>query len=462
MFNKLTYIERRKRLIDQLEGGVVLLPGNEESPMNYPDNTYRFRQDSSFLYFFGLDGPNLCGLIDVDEGTSTVFAEELTIEDVIWSGPQPSLRERCETVGVEETAATARLGQYLAEATGQGRDVHYLPPYRAEKVMQLADLLWINSADVREGFSVPLIQAVVEQRSKKTPEEITEIEKAVDICHEMHTTAMRLVAPGKREQEIAGVIEGIAVGRGGRLSFPTIFSVHGETLHNHHHENVMQEGDIAICDAGAESPMHYAGDITRTLPIGGTFTPRQRDIYELVLAAHDRAVEAMKPGVLFRDVHRLAAEILTGGLVELGLMKGDLGEAVQAGAHALFIPHGLGHQVGLDVHDMEGLGEDHVGYTAEIQRNPLFGYRSLRFGRALEQGFVMTVEPGLYFIPQLIDKWKGEGLHTAFIDYSALEAYRDFGGVRIENDILVTETGARLLGKPIPKTVAEVEEAIGS
>lgn len=461
MFSKETYVERRKRLVEQLGGGVVLLPGNDESPMNYPENTYRFRQDSSFLYFFGLDEPNLCCVIDADEGTSMVFGEELTLDDVIWSGPRPSLRERSARVGVEEVQALSRLGQHLAEAVGQGRDVHYLPPYRAEQVLQLGDLLWRNPADVREGYSLPLVAAIVEQRAKKTAEELAELEKAVDICHEMHTTAMRLIAPGKREREIAGVLEGIAAARGGRLSFPTILTVHGETLHNHHYDNVMQAGDIAICDAGAESPLHYAGDVTRTLPVGGKFTPKQRDVYELVLAAQTAAIEAMKPGVLFREVHRTAAEVLTAGLVELGVMKGDVGAAVEAGAHALFFPHGLGHLVGLDVHDMEGLGEDHVGYTSELRRSSLFGWRSLRFARALEEGFVLTVEPGLYFIPALIDQWKGEGLHREFIDYEAVDAgYRDFGGVRLEDDVLVTASGSRVLGPAIPRTVQEVEATI--
>jgi len=463
MFSQETYVARRKRLIEQLGGGVVLLPGNEESPMNYPENTYRFRQDSSFLYFFGLDSPNLCGVIDADEESSTIFGEELTLDDVIWSGPQPSLRERSARVGVEEVQPLSRLGQQLAEVVGQGRGVHYPPPYRAEQVLQLGDLLWRSPLDVREGYSVPLVAAIVEQRARKTDEELAELERAVEVCHEMHTTAMRLVAPGRYEREIAGVLEGIAAARGGRLSFPTIFSVHGETLHNHHYDNVMAEGDIAICDAGAESPLHYAGDVTRTLPVGGEFTPKQRDVYELVLAAQTAAIEAMRPGVLFREVHRKAAEVLTAGLGELGMMKGDVGEAVAAGAHALFFPHGLGHLVGLDVHDMEGLGEDHVGYTSELRRSALFGWRSLRFARELEEGFVLTVEPGLYFIPALIDQWKAEGRHREFIDYDAVNAgYRDFGGVRLEDDVLVTASGSRVLGPPIPKTVQEVEATMAA
>ncbi len=459
MFSAQTYVERRKRLRDQLGSGVVLLPGNGESPMNYPDNPYRFHQDSSFLYFFGLDFPGLAGVIDIDEGREIVFGNELTLDDVIWMGPQPPLTERCEAVGITDVVGLGSLEAFFRGVGERKRAVHHLPPYRADGVAWLQELLGATASEIRDCASVPLIRAVVEQRSTKTAEEVAEIEKALDTVHEMQTTAMRMARPGLVEREIAGVMEGIAIARGGRLSFPTIFSVHGETLHNHHHENVMQEGDILISDSGAESLSHYAADITRTIPVSGRFDARQRDVYSIVHAAHQAAVAASKPGVEYRDVHALACRTIAAGLADLGLMKGDPEESVPAGAHTLFMPHGLGHMMGLDVHDMEGLGEDHVGYTDAIRRNPAFGFRSLRLGRALEPGFVITVEPGLYFIPELIDKWRSEGKNAQFIDYDALESFRDFGGARIEDDVLITEDGSRILGRPIPRTIEEVEAA---
>ena len=457
MFSPQTYVARRKRLIDDVQTGIILLLGNEESPMNYTDNTFRFRQDSSFLYFFGLDAPHLAGVIDVDSGEEIVFGDDLTMDMIIWMGPQPPLAGKCEAVGVQRTLAYSALGAFLRKAQEQRRPLHFLPQYRGENVVRMQELCGMSLAQVAEGPSAELIRAVVAQRSIKSAEEVAEIERAVDICHEMHTTAMRMTRPGVVEQEVAGVLEGIALSHGGCISFPIIFSIHGETLHNHYHGNVMEKGDIAICDAGAETGMHYAGDITRTTPVGGRFDPRQRECYEIVLASQLQAIEAVRPGVEFRDVHRLAGEVLAEGLVGLGLMKGDVKEAVRAGAHTLFFQCGLGHQMGLDVHDMEGLGEDYVGYTDTIQRNPMFGFRSLRLGRALEPGFVITVEPGLYFIPALIDQWRAEKKLAQFINYDAVETFRDFGGIRLEDDLLVTEDGYRVLGPPIPRTVEEVE-----
>jgi len=457
MFAEKVYIERRKRLREQVGSGVILLPGNEESAMNYPDNQYPFRQDSSFLYFFGLDYPGLAAIIDVDEDKEVVFGNDLTVDDIIWMGPQPSLREKCQRTGISETAALDRLHGTLKKIVRQNREIHFLPPYRAQSTLKIAELLEIAPAQVHDYNSETLIKAVVGQRSIKTDDEIAEIEAALEISYEMQTLSMKMSRPGMYEREIVGAMEGLVLSRGCRLAFPTIFSVHGETLHNHYYGNIMKEGDIAVNDSGAESALHYASDITRTIPISGKFSDRQKEIYTIVLDAEEKAIEAVKPGVEFRDVHKLAYKILASGLKDLGLMKGNIEEAVGAGAVTLFFQCGVGHMMGLDTHDMEDIGEDYVGYTDTIKRNPEFGWRSLRLGRALEAGFVITVEPGIYFIPELMDRWKAEKKCSDFIDYGKVEKYRDFGGIRIEDDVLVTENGRRVLGKKIPKTIDEVE-----
>lgn len=459
MFSTQVYVERRRRLRHQVSNGLILLLGNEESPMNYPDNAYPFRQDSSFLYFFGLDFPRLAAVIDADEGTECVFGDDPTVDDIIWTGPGPSLQEKCRRIGVSETASHERLTVTLKKAAEHGRKIHFLPQYRAANVTRMEQLLGLHPTVVQDYVSETLIRAVVAQRSIKTLEEIQQIEAALDISYEMQTTAMRMARPGVYERQVAGVMEGIAVSRGTRLAFPTIFSIHGETLHNHHHENQMKEGDIAVNDSGAESPLHYAGDITRTIPVSGKFSDRQKEIYSIVLAAQEKAIEAIRPGVEFRDIHRLACTVLAAGLRDLGLIRGNVDEAVQAGAHTLFFQCGLGHMMGLDVHDMEGLGEDYVGYTPTLKRNYDFGWRSLRLGKALEPGFVITVEPGLYFIPELIDRWSAERKCAQHINYDEVDKYRDFGGVRIEDDVLVTEHSCRVLGKPIPRSIAEIEAA---
>jgi Xaa-Pro aminopeptidase len=431
--------------------------GNEESPMNYPDNHYPFRQDSSFLYFLGLDYPGLVAVIDIDQGKECVFGNDLTVDDIIWTGPQPALHERCEKVGIYETAPFDQAQAVLKKAIEQGRKVHFLPQYRPENILRVGQLLGIHPAVAQDHVSETLIRAVVAQRSFKTHEEIAQIEAALDISYEMQTTAMKMSRPGMYEMQVAGTVEGIAISRGGRLPFPIIFSIHGETLHNQYHGNVMKEGDIAVHDSAAESALHYASDITRTIPISGRFSQRQKEIYTIVLDAQEKAIEAVQPGVEFREVHRLACTVLASGLKGLGLMKGDVEEAVDAGAHTLFFQCGLGHMLGLDVHDMEGLGEDYVGYTDAIKRNPAFGWRSLRLAKALEPGFVITVEPGLYFIPELINRWQAEHKLSQYINYAMVDKYRDFGGIRLEDDVLVTENGSRILGKKIPKTIDEVE-----
>ncbi len=458
MFHSSVYVERRKKLRSLLNEGIVLIPGNVDSPMNYPANAYKFRQDSNFLYFFGLDLENLIGVLDLDNGEDILFGNDVDIEDIIWMGPQPSIRELGQKVGITKTSSHSELFSYIEKAISSGRKVHFLPPYRAENKLLLQSLTGIEPKHQKAYASLALIKAVISLRSVKEEVEIIEIEKAISIGHEMHTTAMRMAKPGIYEMEIAGVMEGIAMKHGGQVSFPIILSVHGETLHNHYHGNLLTEGRMLLIDAGAENISHYASDHTRTIPVGGKFNSRQKDIYEIVLKANMDAIAAIKPGVPYRDVHLLSARTIIEGLKALGLMKGDTHEAAEKGAHALFFPHGLGHMMGLDVHDMEDMGENYVGYDEEIKRSTLFGTASLRLGKRLKEGYVLTVEPGIYFIPELYSQWKQEKMFNEFINYSKVESYLDFGGVRIEDDVLVTAGGNRVLGKSIPKSVSEVED----
>ena len=462
MFDSKTYKNRREILKKNFSSGLLLFPGNDESPMNYPANVYRFRQDSSFLYYWGLDAPGLAAVIDVDNDQEILFGNDLGVDDIVWMGPQPSVAEKAAQVGVAHSEAIAGLEKRLREAISKGKPIHFLPQYRGESVQKLGEWLGIRPEFLNNYASPKLRKAVIAQRSIKEEQEITEIEKALDITREMHLQAMKWTKPGKFEREVAGRVEGIALSSGGRLSFPIIFSVHGETLHNEFHGNQMKEGDLVVHDAGAEAPSHYAGDITRSFPVGGKFTRKQKEIYEVVQKTQLTAIEAIRPGFPYRDVHLLAAKVMAAGLKELGLMKGDVNEAVAEGAHALFFPHGLGHMMGLDVHDMEGLGEDWVGYDEEITRSDQFGLAYLRLGKRLKPGYVLTAEPGIYFIPALIDQWKAAGRFTDFIDYDRVETYRNFGGIRIEDDVLVTDSGHRVLGTPIPKTVEEVEALVGA
>lgn len=459
MFAETTYIRRRDCLKKEMGSGLILFLGNEEVPMNYPANPYYFRQDSSFLYYLGLDNPGLAAVVDLDEDREIILGNDISVKDVVWTGPQSSISEKSEQVGVRESAPLQELKPLLIKAIRGGRKVHFLPPYRAEGIQKISDLLGIHSGMVKEYASEELMRAVVAQRSVKSDEEIAQIEMALDITYEMHTTAMRLSKPGMREYEIAGLLAGISRSRNGNLAFPIVFTIHGETLHNFDHKKRMEAGHLAVHDSGVESPLHYASDITRTFPVAGKFTQKQRELYELVLNAQVAAIDAIRPGVMYRDVHLLASRTIAEGLKGIGLMKGNIEDAVKEGAHALFFTHGIGHLLGLDVHDMENFGEDNVGYDESVQRSDQFGLAYLRLAKKLEQGFVVTVEPGIYFIPALIDKWKGEGRFTDFISYAKVEQYRDFGGIRIEDDILVTENGCRVLGKPIPRTIEEVEAA---
>ena len=458
LFSKNTYVERRARLRQLVGHGLIVLMGNNESPMNYPSNTYKFRQDSSFLYFFGQHRDGLVGVIDADSGAETLLGDEIDIDDIVWYGEVTSVVQMAEECGVAHTAPMAALTEMVAQAQKAGRKVHFLPPYRHETMIRLHDLLGIHPSQQRDAASQELIHAVIQLRLVKSAEEIEELERAAAIGYEMHTTAMRLCRPGVTEAYIGGVLDGIAASHGSMVSFQSIVSMHGEILHGYPSARPLEAGRLLLCDAGAETREHYCSDHTRTTPISGTFTQRQKDIYNIVVDCHDLALTHARPGVRWWDVHYDVCRLMTNRLKDLGLMKGDTEAAVQAGAHALFLPHGLGHAMGMDVHDMEGLGQTFVGYDEETRPSTQFGTASLRFARRLEEGHVVTDEPGIYFIPALIDLWRKEGTNAEFLCFDEIEKYKDFGGIRIEDDVLITKDGCRFLGeKRIPYHVDEVE-----
>ncbi len=459
MFSKEVYVARRQQLLKDVKNGLILILGNGDSPFNYPANTYTFRQDSTFRYFFGHDLQNLVGVIDIDNAREYLFGEDVDMEDIIWTGPVPSIHDRALEVGVENSGSIKDLRKLVDDAVFAGRKVHFVPPYRAENVNFIAELLHIDKEYVKAYVSVELIGACVKQRSIKSDIEVAEIEKAIDNAYIMHTTMMKMAAvEGTYEYEIAGKMEGIALAGGGPVSFPIILTTHGEILHGHDHSLQIRKGRMIVSDAGCENPMGYCSDITRSVPVGGKFSSRQKDIYEAVLSAQTLVPTLVKPGVKYSDIHLAAVTRLGSALKELGLIKGNIQDAVNCGTMGLFMPHGLGHMMGLDVHDMENYGENYVGYDKKNIRSTQFGLSSLRLGRELQEGFVITNEPGCYFIPALIDKWRSENKCSDFINYDMLEKYKDFGGIRIEDDLLVTRDGCRLLGKYIPKTVAEIEE----
>ena len=457
MFKSEVYIKRREELHKKLKTGIALFISNLEAPMNYPDNTYHFRQDSDFLYFFGIDLPGFVGLMDFDSGKDRIFGNDYDMDDIIWMGPQPTVKELALKCGISDTALMTKLMDAIKDVQLKKRKIHFLPPYRGETKMKLGALLKENPCQMKTLASVDLIKAVISMRSIKEKIEIEEIEKAEDIAYEMHVNAMRMCKQGAREQDIFGAIEGIALAKGWGTSFPIILSINGQTLHNHSHGNILTKGKMMVCDAGAETNLHYASDITRTTPVGGKFSDKQKDIYEIVLKANTEAIKATRPGMSNRDLHFMACKIITTEMKNLGLMKGDVDEAVKAGAHALFMPHGLGHLMGLDVHDMEALGENFIGYNDDVKRSEQFGTAFLRFALPYKPGHVFTVEPGCYFIPELIEKWKAEGKLKEFINYSKIDAYMSIGGIRIEDNVLITEKGHKVLGKPIPKTIKEIE-----
>jgi len=461
MFSKQTYLSRRNELKRLVGSGVIILFGNNESPCNYPSNAYSpFRQDSSFLYYFGLAQPGLVGVIDVDNDSELLFGDDIDIEDIVWYGSVDSVSQMAASVGVAQTAPMSALSQLCSQARAAGRTLHFLPPYRHDTMLTITDLLGIHHSRQRDEASLTLIRAVVKMRSSKTAEEVAELEKAAAIGYQMHTTAMRLARPGVTEKYVGGQVDGIARSLGAQVSFATIFSQHGEIMHGNPSMALLEEGRLALCDAGAETMSHYCSDNTRTFPVSGRFTERQLDIYRIVEECHDYVLTVARPGVCYRDVHFGVCRLMTERLKELGLMRGNTDDAVSAGAHAMFLPHGLGHMMGMDVHDMEGLGQIYVGFDDEVRPNlEQFGTNALRMGCRLEEGFVVTDEPGIYFIPALIDDWRASGHCKEFLNFDLLETYKDFGGIRIEDDVLITADGCRFIGeKRIPYHPADVEQ----
>lgn len=445
-----------------MKDGIVIILGNNESSMNYPDNTYKYRQDSNFLYFFGLDHPGYAGVLDIDANEDIIFGDDVDIADIIWMGPQPSVKEMASKVAISNTKSFSSLESFVKDAISKGRKVHFLPPYRYDNIFMLEQLTGIHNTKIKENVSMELVHAVISLREVKEECEIIEIDKACNVGYEMHVAAMQNAKPGVVEQHIAGLIEGISLSNGGMPSFPIILSQHGETLHNHNHSNILTKGRMMLTDAGSEVSSHYASDFTRTVPVGGKFDQRQKDVYNSVLAANNHATSLIKAGVTYQSIHMEACKVLASHLKDLGLMKGNIDDAVKAGAHAMFMPHGLGHQMGLDVHDMEDLGQIYVGYDDVTRPIDQFGTAYLRLGKELREGFVLTNEPGCYFIPALIDQWRANKTNAEFINFDAVEKFKDFGGIRLEDDILVTKEGNRMMGdRRIPITVEEIEETMG-
>ncbi len=458
MFPTKTYVDRRNHLKQTLKSGLILFPGNNESPMNYADNWYPFKQDSSFLYYSGIDHiPNLFFIINIDTGEEILFGNNTTAEEKVWVGATERLESYAEKSGFKTVKPLKDLEGYILNQQSKGQQIHYLPPYRFEQKIQLSELLNIPINALNSSKSVPLIKAIVAQRERKTAEELIQLEEAVTITRAMHKHAMVHTRVGMNELQMAGQLNGIAVSGGGGLAFPIILTKDGQYLHNHASQTVLQEGDLVLCDCGAYNTMGYGGDMTRTFPAGKTFSPLQKDVYTIVLNAHNTAVAALQPGTRFKDIHLLASKKLVEGLTDLGLMKGNADDAVAAGAHTLFFQCGLGHMMGLDIHDMENLGEEYVGYTPELTKSTEFGLKSLRLGKELQEGFVLTVEPGLYFNPFLIDERKAEGKYLDFINYDEVEKFKNFGGIRVEEDFVITANGSKLLGEPLAKTPEEIE-----
>ena len=463
MFDKETYIRRRTELKQLVGEGIIVLYGNNDAPCNYPANAYApMRQDSSFLYYFGQHRDGLIGVIDIDNDEEWLLGDDIDVEDIVWMGFTPSVKMLGFEVGIAHTAPLSKIGNILCTKSGNRqtlrKNIHFLPPYRHDTKIQIMEQLSIHPSKQKEAASLKLIQAVVKMRATKEPQEIAAIDRACDIGYEMHTTAQRLIKPGVSERYIGGQVDGIARSLSSQTSFATIFTQHGEIMHGIPTGALLEDGRLALCDAGCELD-DYCSDHTRTMPISGKFSQRQLEIYSIVEACHDYVLQTAKPGVKYMDVHFAICRMMTDRLKELGLMKGDTEEAVRAGAHALFLPHGLGHMMGMDVHDMEGLGQIYVGFDEETRPNlEQFGTNCLRMGRRLEEGFVVTDEPGIYFIPALIDEWRASGHCKAFICYDKVETYKDFGGIRIEDDVLITKDGCRFLGsKRIPYHPQELE-----
>lgn len=457
MFQPEIYRQRRATLTARMPDSLILLMGNVDSPMNYQDNIFPFVQDSSFRYYFGLNEPGLAGLMDTANNEITLFGNDPDIDDIVWTGPQPSLQERAAKAGVSQSQPYSALQATLAAAQKAGITVQYLPPYRGETILELASLLGCNTGDIKAGVSAGLVKAVIAQREIKGEEEIAEMEKVLAVTRDIHHAAMRAAHPTVLEHQVVGLMEGIVRSHDLQLAYPSIFSRNGEVLHNHHHHQKLQKGDLVLNDSGTSSAGGYASDITRTIPVGGKFSLRQRELYNTVLAMQTEAIAILKAGVPYLTAHKLAAKVMVEHMSRLGFFKGDAETIVESGAYAIAFPHGLGHQIGLDVHDMENMGENLVGYGEGIERSSLFGLGYLRLGKPLLAGMVITVEPGVYFIPALIDAWKAEGRHSDLINYAKFEEYKDFGGIRIEDNVLITATGSRILGPHIARSCDEVE-----
>lgn len=458
MFDKQVYLLRRSVLKSKFGSGVLLFLGNEESPMNYKDNTYHFRQDSTFLYYFGISEPSLAAIIDLDEGRAIIFGNEMSIDDIVWMGRQRTLKEKTEDSGLTEQLPYSELEVYLKKCQANGRNVQFLPPYRAENQIKLSTWFNLSIEQIKGAASVAFIKAVVAQRSIKSAEEIAELDKAALISADIHLMVMQQAKPGMYERELAAKIQEAALASGGNLAYPAILTVRGEILHNHYHGNQLVDGQMVLNDSGVETPMGYAGDLTRTFPVGKKFSSEQKDVYDVVLEAYTNAKNLLAPGVRYLDVHITSCKTLAQGLKDIGLMKGNIDDAVEAGAHAMFFQCGTGHMMGLDVHDMEDLGEQYVGYTDDLIKNTSqFGLKSLRLGKALESGYVLTVEPGVYIIPELIDRWKAVNQFTEFINYDKLAQFRNFTGIRVEDDFLITQNSHRMLGKHLALTTTEIE-----
>lgn len=460
MFQAKTYIERRKALKEKVGKGLILLFGNEESSMNYADNTYHYRQDSTFLYYFGIQHPGLTGIIDIDNDREILIGNDYTIDDIVWMGPQPTIAERAEKCGVENILPTDKLASILDSLKEEGQTIHFLPLYRPENKIKLMELAGIAPKEVSSKFSVELVKAVVSQREFKTEEEIEQLHQAVDVSVDMHVAAMKFTRPGMTEAQVTAEIHKIAIAEGGNISFPIIATKNGQTLHNHYHGNTIKDGDLFLIDAGYENKMCYAGDLSSTIPVSKKFTSEQKEIYLLTLKAHQAAIDACVLGEPFKNAHIAACTTIFNGLKTLGFTKGNAMDAFEAGAHALFFPCGTGHMMGLDVHDMEDLGEVWVGYDGQ-PKSTQFGLKSLRLAKPLQPGHVFTIEPGIYFIPELIDLWRGQNKFNDFINWEKVDSYRNFGGIRNEEDFVMTAEGVKLLGKPKPKTIDEVEALRG-
>lgn len=462
VFSRETYVSRRRHLRETMGEGVIVLFGNADSPINYPANAYHFRQDSTFMYYTGLNREGLVLVIDCDNEKEYLLGNDIDLDDIVWMGFTPSVHDLAESCGISNSGPMCQLNKYIVPGLANG-STHILPPYRYDNLLMLVESTGLSSAEIRCKSSLKLIKAVIDQRAVKTDAEIVEIEKACVVGYEMHVAAMRMCSAGVTEREIAGTIEGISLSQGGGFSFLPIVSTHGEIAHGFPRPERLEPGRLLLVDAGAETLSCYCSDNTRVTPVNGRFDSRQRDIYSIVLSAHDRVAEIARPGLKWRDAHFEAARVMTEGMKQIGLLHGDTDEILAAGAHAIAFTHGLGHMMGMDVHDMEGLGQVYVGFDEEVQPQlDQFGTNFLRCGRRLQPGFVMTDEPGLYFIPQLIDAWRAEGKFKQFINYDKFEDFKDFGGIRLEDDLLITEAGNRILGPHIPITIEEVEEVAGT